>query len=49
MGVLLNILCTGRHPSEVLAKGHLGRVIRKCTMMSPDNRYQDVLSLMEAL
>ena len=49
MGVLLNILCTGRHPSEVPAKGHLGRVIRKCTMMSPDNRYQDVLSLMEAL
>ena len=49
MGVLLNILCTGRHPSEIPAKGHLGRVIRKCTMMSPDNRYQDVLSLMEAL
>lgn len=49
MGILLNILCTGRHPSETLAKGRLGRVVRKCTMMNPDNRYQDVLSLMEAL
>lgn len=49
MGVLLNILLTGHHPSETLAKGHLGRVIRKCTMMSPDNRYQSALALMEAL
>lgn len=49
MGVLLNILLTGHHPSETLAKGHLGRVIRKCTMMNPSNRYQSALALMEAL
>ncbi|MBQ8598863.1 MAG: protein kinase [Oscillospiraceae bacterium] len=49
MGVLLNIMLTGKHPSVELAEGKLGRVVQKCTMMNPQMRYDSVLSLMEAL
>lgn len=49
LGVLLNVMLTGQHPSRALAGGQLGRVVRKCTMMNPQNRYPDVLRLMEAL
>lgn len=49
MGVLLNILCTGCHPSEKPAGGYLGKIVRKCTMMSPNDRYQNVLMLREML
>ncbi len=49
LGVLMNVMLTGKHPTQQLASGHLGRVIQKCTMMSPDRRYQNVCQLMEAL
>lgn len=49
LGVLMNVMLTGKHPSSELAKGHLGRVIQKCTMTAPEKRYADVLQLMEAL
>lgn len=49
MGVLLNVLRTGKHPSQELASGRLGRVIQRCTMTNPKKRYQSVLHLMEAL
>lgn len=49
LGVLLNVMLTGRHPSCETAGGHLGRVIQKCTMTSPAKRYADVLHLMRVL
>ncbi len=49
LGVLLNIMLTGKHPSKELAGGKLGRVVQKCTMVNPKKRYRNVLSLMEAL
>ena len=49
LGVLLNVMLTGTHPSRRLAGGRLGRVVLRCTMSSPDKRYQDVLSLQKAL
>lgn len=49
LGVLMNVLCTGKHPSIQLAPGKLGRIIQKCTMISPQSRYQDITALMEAL
>ncbi len=49
LGVVLNVMLTGHHPSHKLAEGYLGRVVEKCTMTSPDKRYKDVLALMEAL
>lgn len=49
LGVMMNLMLTGYHPSEKLAGGRLGRIISKCTMVHPDKRYPNVLRLMEAL
>lgn len=49
LGVLMNVMLTGAHPSRVPARGRLGRVIQKCTMTAPEKRYPDILHLMEAL
>lgn len=39
LGVLMNVLLTGCHPSKRLAKGRAGRIVRKCTAVNPDDRY----------
>lgn len=49
LGVVLNIMLTGQHPSVALAPGRLGRVVQRCTMVNPEKRYQNVLALREAL
>lgn len=49
MGILLNIMLTGKHPSKKLAGGRLGRIVQKCTMINPEKRYKNVLHLMESL
>lgn len=38
-GVLLNVMITGCHPSKTLAGGKVGRIVRRCTMVSPQDRY----------
>ena len=48
-GVLLNVMVTGRHPSETLAPGRIGRIVRKCTRVNPDERYPSARKLAEAL
>lgn len=45
LGVLLNVMITGKHPSEKLAKGKAGRIVRKCTNVNPDERYQSAEKL----
>ena len=49
LGVLLNVMITGKHPSEKLAKGKAGRIVRKCTNVNPDERYQSAEKLSNAL
>ena len=49
VGVLLNVMITGKHPSEKLAKGKAGRIVRKCTSVNPDERYQTAEKLANAL
>lgn len=49
VGVLLNVLLTDRLPSQELASGPVGKVIRKCVELSPDARYQSAAQLREAL
>ena len=49
VGVMLNVLTTGKHIKEELNKGKLKRIIEKCTNISPDNRYSSVKELKEAL
>ncbi len=48
-GILLNVLLTGTHPSERLATGRAERIIRKCTQINPDDRYQTAKKLAAAL
>ena len=49
LGVLLNIMLTGKHPSREMAAGKMGRIVRKCTMTAPEQRYQSARALMEVL
>lgn len=48
-GVLLNVMLTGKHPTECFAKGHAGRIVRKCTALNPDDRYQSAEKLARSL
>ena len=49
VGVLLNVMITGKHPSEKMAKGKAGRIVRKCTNVNPNERYQTAEKLSNAL
>ncbi len=49
LGILMNVMLTGEHPSRKLAEGHLGRVVARCTQVNPEKRYRDVVRLMSAL
>lgn len=40
LGVTLNVLLTGSHPSKQLCTGWLRRVVLKCTQLAPVTRYQ---------
>lgn len=46
LGILLNVMLTGEHPSRHLYQGkRLARVIQKCTQIAPDKRYPNVQRL----
>ena len=40
LGVLLNVLLTGCHPSERLARGRAGKLVLKCTQIDPKLRFR---------
>ena len=48
-GVLYNVMLTGQHPSVSIASGKSGRIVRKCTAINPDERYQTANALYSAL
>lgn len=49
LGVLINVMLTGEHPSKKLVGGKMGRIVDRCTHVNPQHRYKNVLRLMEAL
>ena len=49
VGVLYNVMLTGQHPSVTIARGRAGRIVRKCTAINPDERYQTAYELWAAL
>ena len=49
VGILINVMRTGEHPSRHLVEGKMGRVVGRCTHVNPQRRYKNVLRLMEAL
>ncbi len=46
VGVLINVMLTGKHPSEELAKGKAKKIVLKSTRINPDERYKsaDILA-----
>lgn len=49
LGVLINVMLTGSHPSQRLARGGWGRIVTRCTHVNPSRRYKTVLHLLDAL
>ena len=49
LGVLLNVMLTGVHPSERVAPGRAGRIVLKCTQINPEMRYKTAEKLARAL
>lgn len=49
LGVLINVMLTLRHPSELLAPGKAGKVVLKCTSIDPKARYRSALEVKNAL
>lgn len=49
LGILMNVLLTGKHPSAKLYDGKLKKIIERCTHIDPSNRYEDVAQLKKYL
>lgn len=49
LGVLINVMLTGEHPSRKLAEGRWGRMVTRCTQVNPAKRYKNVLRLLDEL
>ncbi len=45
LGVVFNYLLTGEHIKRKVAQGACGAIVKKCTQMDPDRRYQSVREL----
>ncbi len=49
MGIMMNVMLTGEHPTKAATRGTLRRVIEKCTRLDPNKRYRTVWELKETL
>lgn len=49
LGIMLNVMLTGKHPTEQIACGKAGKIVRKCTNVNPEERYKNIKSLITAL
>lgn len=48
LGVMLNVMVTGIHPSSKMASGRIGKIVRKCTSLNPSERFQSAEKLASA-
>ncbi len=49
LGILMNVMLTGEHPSKKLCDGKLGKVIETCINIDPNKRYSNVRELVSKL
>lgn len=49
VGVLLNVLCTGRHPAQHLTDGALQAIVERCIEVNTDKRYPSMDALLQQL
>ena len=49
IGILINVMLTGEHPSKKMCSGRWQKIGSKCTRINPDERYQNIRELMKAI
>lgn len=49
LGVLMNVMFTGKHPVNEVAKGRIGTIIEKCIMVNQNKRYRNVTEIKEQI
>ena len=49
IGILMNVMLTGEHPSKKIYNGKLGKVIETCINIDPNKRYSNVCELASKL
>ena len=49
IGVMMNVMLTGQHPTRQAAAGKLAPIIEKCTRLDPNKRFADVWDLKKRL
>ena len=49
LGILMNVMLTGEHPSKKLYDGKLRKVIETCINIDPNKRYSNVRELFEII
>ncbi|MGN0539795.1 MAG: serine/threonine-protein kinase [Candidatus Fimenecus sp.] len=49
LGVLMNVMLTGEHPSKKLYKGKMAKIIEKCIQLDPQKRYITAAELKKSL
>ena len=49
IGILINVMLTGEHPSKKMCSGKWQKIVNKCTRINPDERYQNIRELMNVI
>ena len=49
LGILMNVMLTGKHPVNEMAQREAGKIIEKCIRVNPGNRYRTVMEVKEKL
>ncbi len=49
LGILMNVMLTGRHPVDTVVSGKIGNIIETCIMVNPNKRYRNVLEVQKQL
>lgn len=49
LGIMMNIMLTGVHPTIEIPKGKIGKIIKKCTAISIGDRYKNIEELKKDL
>ncbi len=49
LGIMMNVMLTGEHPSKKLYGGKYAKIIKKCIYVDPNARFQNVKELMRVL
>lgn len=49
IGILINVMLTGEHPSKRMCSGKWQKVVNRCTHINPDERYQNIADMIKKI